>query len=113
LSDLAPLCLSCGVCCFSRLEAYVRVEGADHARLGESAGDLTHFIGNRCYMIMAEGHCAALVIDATTGLFVCSVYTARPSVCRTLKRSSSECRAEIHEKGERPAASLHVLRSTR
>lgn len=91
----------------------MRVEGSDHARLGEVAEALTHFVGNRCYMKMAQGHCAALVIDVAAGLFVCSVYATRPTVCRELARSSAECRAEIHEKGERPEASLHVLRSTR
>ena len=113
MSEPAPPCLSCGACCFSRLTEYVRVQGSDHALLAEQADALTHFIGNRCYMKMAEGHCAALVIELNTERFVCSVYATRPAVCRELERSSSECRAEIHEKGERPQALLRVLRSTR
>ncbi len=91
----------------------MRVEGSDHARLADRADELTHFDGNRCYMNMAAGHCAALVIDASTGRFVCSVYESRPAVCRDLERSSAECRAEIHEKGERPRLLLPLLGSTR
>ena len=91
----------------------MRVVGSDHARLGELAGELTHFIGNRCFMNMVRGHCVALVIELETGRFVCSVYETRPAVCRDLERASPQCRAEIHEKGERPRALLHVLGSTR
>jgi uncharacterized protein len=87
----------------------VRVVGSDHERLGERAFELTHFIGNRCYMKMAFGHCAALSVEVTTGRFVCSAYEQRPDVCRDLERASPECRAESHEKGERPRALLHVL----
>ena len=91
----------------------MRVDGADHARLGEHATELTHFIGNRCYVKMIHGHCAALVVEATTLRFVCSVYELRPAACRELERASPQCRAEIHEKGERPRALLRVLGSTR
>lgn len=91
----------------------MRVAGSDHARLADRADELTHFVGNRCYMNMAAGHCGALVIDVATGLFVCSVYATRPAVCRELDRASAECRAEIHEKGARPPDLLHVLGSTR
>lgn len=97
-----PQCLECGSCCFSTLPDYVRVDGRDHARLGERAEDLTHFIGNRCYMRMHDGHCAALQIDAANRRFVCSIYEARPELCRSLERGSSACAAELHEKGDRP-----------
>jgi Fe-S-cluster containining protein len=113
LSELVPACLECGACCFSELEAYVRVVGSDHSRLGERASTLTHFIGNRCYMKMEHGHCAALEIEATTGRFVCSAYEHRPDVCRDLERTSPQCQAEMHEKGPRPQALLHALRSSR
>ena len=106
---LIPPCLGCGSCCFSKLETYVRVQGADHTRLNERAEELTLFIGNRCYMRMAEGHCAALVVDLDTRSFVCSAYENRPEICRTLARGSPECAGEIHEKGERPAALLRML----
>jgi uncharacterized protein len=91
----APPCLGCGTCCFSKLATFVRVDGFDHARLGARADALTVFTGNRCHMTMSDGHCAA------------SVYDDRPAVCRELERGSPECRAERHEKGERP---LMVLR---
>ncbi len=91
----------------------MRVAGTDHARLGDRASELSYFIGNRCYMKMAAGHCAALVLEVTTGRFACSIYETRPDVCRDLERASPQCRAEIHEKGERPPAVLHQLGSTR
>jgi len=105
----APGCLDCGACCFSELANYVRVDGADHARLGAQAEDLTHFDGNRCYMNMAEGHCAALVLELLTGQFVCSIYEQRPNTCRDLERASPACRGEAHEKGERPLLLLSAL----
>jgi Fe-S-cluster containining protein len=107
--ELAPPCLGCGTCCFSKLATFVRVDGLDHARLGDRADELTVFIGNRCHMTMFEGHCAALVIDVTTRRFVCSVYEDRPAVCRDLERGSPECRAERHEKSERPLLALRTL----
>ncbi|MEO6599875.1 MAG: YkgJ family cysteine cluster protein [Polyangiaceae bacterium] len=113
MSELPPPCQSCGACCFSQIDAYVRVLGSDHARLREGASELTHFIGNQCYMKMADGHCAALVLEVTTGRFVCSVYETRPDVCRDLERASPQCAAEIHEKGGRPLALLQRLGSTR
>ena len=96
-----PACLRCGACCFSSLESYVRVSGDDHARLGEHAAQLAHFIGNRCYMRMEDGHCAALRVDRE-GNFVCTVYEQRPETCRELARASSQCDAERALKAERP-----------
>jgi Fe-S-cluster containining protein len=107
--ELTPPCLSCGTCCFSTLANYVRVDGADHLRIGEHVDELTVFDGNRCYMRMAAGHCAALVVDAITRRFVCSIYGTRPGICRDLSRGSPACQGEIHEKGERPPALLHQL----
>ncbi|MEY4513042.1 MAG: hypothetical protein RLZZ450_5164 [Pseudomonadota bacterium] len=96
-----PPCLRCGACCFSSLVSYVRVSGDDYTRLGEHAEPLTSFLGNRCYMRMTDGHCAALVVDAE-GSFVCSVYEQRPDICRELARESSQCEAERAQKAERP-----------
>ena len=78
-------------------------------RLGERGDELTVFIGNRCYMKMLDGHCAALVIDLDTRSFVCSAYANRPEICRSLQRASPECAGEIHEKGERPGTLLRML----
>jgi Fe-S-cluster containining protein len=102
-----PACLGCGACCFSQLTEYVRVDGKDYARIAELADELTVFEGNRCYMRMHEGHCAALLLDLSTRRFVCSIYEQRPEICRELARASAQCSAEIHEKGERPLMLLH------
>jgi Fe-S-cluster containining protein len=109
MPETAPACLGCGACCFSHLENYVPVTGADHARIGARVDELTHFDGNRCYMNMHGGHCAALVIDRRARKFVCSIYELRPTTCRDLERESPACRGEIHEKGERPLLSLGSL----
>ncbi len=96
-----PECLSCGACCFSRLPDYVRVTGEDYARLGAEADALTHFVGNRCFMKMSGGHCAALRIDGARAQFFCSVYETRPETCRALERGSAACSAERYEKSVR------------
>jgi len=98
-----PECLACGTCCFSGSPVYLRVSGDDHARLGDDAERLVRFDGHRAYMRMdPAGHCAALVIDAKRGLFACSVYERRPTICRTLERGSAECDGERALKGHRP-----------
>ena len=104
---LPPVCLQCGVCCFSKLETYVRVTGEDWARLGDGAERVAHFLGNRAYMRMAAGRCAAL--DVRTGAdgareYFCSVYDQRPETCRELARGSPQCDGERALKGERPTA---------
>jgi hypothetical protein len=104
-----PGCLACGVCCFSRLEDYVRVTGSDHARLGERADELVRFDGNRAYMRMYDGHCAALRIEKSSGRFVCSAYDVRPQICRDLARGSGACLGEIATKRSRPLLALRRL----
>jgi uncharacterized protein len=101
-----PECLACGTCCFSLLPNFVRVTGDDHARLAERADDLVWFDGIRAFMRMADGHCAALVLDAGSGQFFCSVYADRPQVCRELERGSGACLAEREQKAERPLLAL-------
>ena len=91
-------CLRCGACCTSTLDAYVRVTGDDWTRLGERADELAHFIGNRAFMRMREGRCAALELraDATGGTdFFCTIYAQRPQICRDLGRGSPECLGEL------------------
>lgn len=95
-------CLYCGVCCHSRLDAYVRVTGADWERLGDRAEEVAGFIGHRAYMKMVDGHCAALRVERDTGRFFCEVYENRPQICRDLGRGSPECLGELAEKRERP-----------
>ncbi len=106
-----PACLSCGTCCFSELERYVPVTGDDHARLDALAEPLTNFVGNRCFMRMEDGHCAALKLDPEGGQFRCSVYEQRPAICRELQRGSAQCAAEISLKGARPDAALQRLKT--
>lgn len=76
---------------------YVRVTGADWARLGPVADALAHFIGHRAYMRMRDGHCAALECRRDAGGrvdYFCTVYEKRPQLCRDLERGSPACHAE-------------------
>lgn len=105
-SEPLPECLVCGACCFSRLDAYAPVTGADHARLGDRAGELVTFLGNRAYLRMVDDRCAALTLVPATGELVCSAYALRPDVCRALERGSAECLGERAAKADRPRAAL-------
>ena len=90
--------------CHSNLDTYVRVAGADWERLGVEAERVAHFIGNRAYMRMSGGHCAALDVRRTVDgarEFFCTIYAVRPQVCRDLARGSPECEGECAAKGER------------
>jgi uncharacterized protein len=100
-----PECLACGACCFGEGERYIPVTGDDHFRLGDAAEALTVFVGNRCYMRMEQGHCAALSITRG-GQFVCAVYEQRPSTCRDLERGAGACQAELALKKERSERTL-------
>ncbi|MCA9535278.1 MAG: YkgJ family cysteine cluster protein [Myxococcales bacterium] len=104
-----PECLDCGACCFADLPHYVPVRGDDYARLGDAAETLTRWQGTRCFMAMSDGHCAALVIDAGSGRFSCSVYADRPDTCRELERGSSECEGERERKYARTRRRLPLL----
>ncbi len=97
-------CRACGVCCHSALEAYVRVTGDDWARLGDEAPRVAHFIGNRAYLRMVDGHCIGLRIDRAPDGRVdafCTLYERRPQTCRDLERGSPACGGEILSKGGR------------
>jgi hypothetical protein len=96
-------CRSCGVCCFSTLDRYLRLSGDDYARLGDDAETKARFIENRAYMRIVDGHCAALRIDRGSGTFLCTIYDRRPRVCRDLERGSPQCAGELAAKSERPA----------
>ena len=94
-------CQRCGVCCFSESEEYVWVTGYDWERLGEAADTVAHFIGNRAFMRMAGGHCAALEIRRAPGgdiRYFCSLYERRPEICRALERGSPECEGDLELK---------------
>ena len=102
-------CQRCGVCCFSDSSEYVWVTGYDWTRLGPDAEQLAHFISNRAFMKMANGHCIALKIFSSkngTARFSCSVYDRRPEICRALERGSPECLADLETKGNSVAAQI-------
>ncbi len=94
-------CQLCAACCFSELARYVRVTGNDYARLGADAVAYVHFIENRAFMLLTDGHCAALKFDLESKQFICQVYEHRPEVCRELERGSTACTGERQTKGER------------
>lgn len=97
-ADQAPRdCQSCGACCFSGAERYVRVTGSDYSRMGASVDTYVHFLENRAYMRMTDGHCAALVVLGA-GRYACQLYDTRPTICRELQRGSPECAGERHVK---------------
>ncbi len=98
--------MTCGTCCFSKLDTYVRVTGDDHLRLGQDVTRLVRFVGNQAFMQMIDGHCAGLAIDMVRRRFVCSVYETRPQTCRDLARGSPACEGEIATKGDRPLKML-------
>ena len=109
MSGGVPECMACGVCCFSTLPEYVRVFGGDWDRMGDEARALTRFIGNRCYMRIHDGRCAALVIDPVARRFTCAIYEERPDCCRALEPGSGSCLADRHEKAERPLLAVEAL----
>lgn len=96
-----PRCLACGVCCHSKTDTYVRVYGEDWARLGADAERWACFIGNRAYLRMEQGHCAALrTSGAPAGqrAYFCTIYERRPRICRELEQGSPQCEAECVRK---------------
>lgn len=102
--NLPTTCLGCGVCCFSNLETYVRVNGDDWARLGDEAERVANFIGNRAYLKIHDGHCASLAIRTDVGgghVYFCTIYDRRPQICRDLGRGSPQCEAERELKSDR------------
>ena len=104
-----PECTACGTCCFSTLPEYVRVFGHDWDRLDDEARTYTHFLGNRCYLRLEDGHCAALRIDPAGPRFTCAIYEGRPDACRALERGGGACRSDRHEKGGRPLIAVERL----
>ncbi len=106
-----PGCVECGCCCFSFLAEYVRVFGIDWERMDDRARSFTEAHENRVAMRMADGHCSALVVDPVERSYRCSIYEVRPDVCRSLERGSGGCRADRHEKRERPLLAVERLLS--
>ncbi|MBX3466667.1 MAG: YkgJ family cysteine cluster protein [Planctomycetes bacterium] len=89
-----PECQDCAACCFAPHDQHVRVTGDDHARLlPEEQARLTVWRGNRCFLAMTDGHCAALA--AVDGRWGCTIYERRPQLCRDLARGGPACRHEV------------------
>lgn len=105
-----PECTSCGACCFSQTPQYLRVFGHDYERLDDDAERLVHFIGNRAFLRLADGHCTALTVDPASARFSCSIYGRRPDVCRSIERGSGHCAAERAKKSDQ---ALMMLRKSR
>jgi|UniRef100_UPI00404B818D uncharacterized protein len=104
-------CQACGACCFSQLPTFVRLSGDDWTRLGPETDRVAHFIGNRAFMRLDGGHCAALRIGRdSTGkrAFFCTVYENRPEICRNLDRGSPACLAELELKAGRAEIAIMV-----
>ena len=102
-------CRRCGVCCFSDSAEYVWVRGDDWSRLGAEADRLAHFVRNRAFMRMKDGHCAALEVRhdaAGRPEFFCTIYEHRPEICRDLGRGSPECLGDLETKAAAVAAAL-------
>lgn len=110
MPELPEDCPRCAACCFSELQDYVRVTGNDFEQLGDDAERVTAFIGNRAFMRMTDGHCAALAPDPNLGVLLCSVYERRPATCRELERGGPACTGERWAKGDRPVVLLARLR---
>ncbi len=77
--------------------------------MDDRARTFAHFLGNRCYMRIEDGRCAALVIDPEGPRFLCAIYEVRPDCCRALERGGGACRGERHEKGQRPLLAVERL----
>ena len=93
--------------------------GDDYERLGDRAEHLVEWIGNRAFLRLepvtgaepAIHRCAALTIDPGAGAFLCSVYEARPAICRELAQHGPGCHGELATKRDRRVRALAVLRA--
>src|SRR5690242_14554435 len=99
-------CQSCGACCFSQSTAYVPLSARDQRRLRDTG--LIHEEGGHHYMMMQNGHCAALRIGAR---FSCSIYEQRPDVCRELERGTPACVEERSLKKAIASHQAHIMQS--
>ena len=80
-------------------DALSRVDAVNtHEHILPEAERVAHFVGHRAFMRMKDGHCAALELrhSAENGAleYFCTIYAARPQICRDLARGSPECEGE-------------------
>lgn len=99
-------CTACGCCCFSTEADYIRVFGADEARMDAAALALTCAGRDGRVMRFVDGRCVALQIEADPPRFTCRIYAARPDCCRWLQRGSGECQAQLAAKAAARRAAL-------
>ena len=86
-------CQTCGACCYGP-EEYVAVIATDLCRMTPQVqGRYVRRVGERRYLKMVHGHCAAL--HARQGHFSCRMYAMRPQPWRLwqLWRWPQRCRA--------------------
>ena len=98
-------CRSCGACCYGD-EMWIHVMASDDARLGEQDGvrHLTvltqHGRGYvACSMKMVGGRCIAFRDQLADGGCGCSIYEARPDICREFQAGSADCLAARRRRG--------------
>lgn len=104
----APECQACAACCFAPHDEHVRVTGDDHARLtADEQARLTAWIGNRVWMVMTDGRCAALTV--ARGEYACAIYERRPQLCRDLARGGPACEHEVATRFEQTRRRLAVV----
>ncbi|MEO6953398.1 MAG: YkgJ family cysteine cluster protein [Polyangia bacterium] len=90
-------CQTCGACCYGG-EAYVAVTGPDADRMSrETRSRMVVRHGERRYLRMLNGHCAAL--RARGGHYACRIYEERPTPCRTVDAGSRECLVARERRG--------------
>ena len=82
-------CQACGACCYGPDE-YVSVIATDLARMNrQTRARYVHRVGERLYLRMLHGHCAAL--HARQGHYSCRIYSMRPQPCHVVEAGSREC----------------------
>ena len=83
-------CEGCGACCISTSDSkWIEVSLTDAARLDNrflQEGDVQPFAMKQT----SDGRCICLDADNR-----CSVYDARPTICRTVKMGDSVCLASL------------------
>jgi len=90
-------CQRCGACCYGP-DAYVSVTDPDFDAMSrQTRARLVVRKGERRYLKMLHGHCAAL--RARQGHYSCRIYGERPLPCHTVAAGSRECLAARTKRG--------------
>jgi Fe-S-cluster containining protein len=90
-------CQACGACCYGP-EEYVAVTAVDLCRMSPRvAGRYVAERGERRYLKMVHGRCAAL--HARQGHFSCRIYGMRPEPCQVVEAGSRECLVARRRRG--------------